>query len=182
MSKKKKDHRKHENEKDESILNEKNENKESKEYKYREELQSLKEKMEDERSAFLSKAAEFDNIRKRLEKESKDQIKFSNERMVVKFLDVIDNLELAILSSEKSGDFKSLDQGVKMIAKQFRSLLDMEGVKSMEAKGKEFDPNLHHAISSEESKDGSGKVLEEIRKGYTLNGKVIRPALVKVSK
>merc|ERR1711916_214627 len=170
--------RKHENEKDESILNEKNENKESKEYKYREELQSLKEKMEDERSAFLSKAAEFDNIRKRLEKESKDQIKFSNERMVVKFLDVIDNLELAILSSEKSGDFKSLDQGVKMIAKQFRSLLDMEGVKSMEAKGKEFDPNLHHAISSEVSKDGSGKVLEEIRKGYTLNGKVIRPALV----
>merc|ERR1711916_103848 len=157
MSKKKKDHRKHENEKDESILN---------------------EKMEDERSAFLSKAAEFDNIRKRLEKESKDQIKFSNERMVVKFLDVIDNLELAILSSEKSGDFKSLDQGVKMIAKQFRSLLDMEGVKSMEAKGKEFDPNLHHAISSEVSKDGSGKVLEEIRKGYTLNGKVIRPALV----
>ena len=89
---------------------------------------------------------------------------------------------MAIISSDKSREFESLDQGVKMIAKQFRTLLDMEGVKAIEGKGKDFDPNLYHAIASEESDEGAGKVLEEIRKGYMLNGKVIRPALVKVSK
>ncbi|MFP4424069.1 MAG: nucleotide exchange factor GrpE [Candidatus Woesearchaeota archaeon] len=122
--------------------------------------------------------AEFDNYRKRTHKEYEDIIKTSTKAFVMKLLPIIDNIDLALKNDKDKDEFI---KGVQMIFDQFKKLLIDEGIREMECIGKEFDPFCHEAMLTEES-DKDNIVLEEFQKGYTLHGKVIRPAKVKVGK
>jgi len=128
--------------------------------------------------------AEFDNYRKRIEKEKEELIKFGKEELVVKLLDILDSLDLALSSTkDEKNEHKSIREGVELIHKQFREVLEKEGVKKLEVQGEKFDPNLHYAVEYQESdKHNDNVILEEIRPGYLLYERVIRPAMVVVAK
>jgi molecular chaperone GrpE len=128
---------------------------------------------------YLRLAADFQNYRKRVEKEKGDIYAYANEKIVVELLDVIDNFERAL---EHSSENESFAEGMNMIFKQFRGVLERSGVEEMCAIGEQFDPNFHHAVLTENSAEHeSGTVTQVLQKGYLLNKKVIRPAMVKVA-
>ncbi|MDF2655000.1 MAG: grpE [Bacillota bacterium] len=129
---------------------------------------------------YLRLAADFQNFRKRVEKEKSDIYAYANEKIVVDLLDVIDNFERALEHSEGSSD--SFSEGMNMIFKQFKGVLEKSGVEEMTPEGEPFDPNFHHAVIMESSGEHeSGNVTQVLQKGYLLNKKVIRPAMVKVA-
>ncbi len=125
--------------------------------------------------------AEFDNYRKRTQKEKEEIAKYGSERIIVSLLPVLDNLERAIESSQKNKDFQSLSQGVEMIRRQFTKALEDEGLSPIETVGTEFNPNVHEALLREASDKEENIILAELQKGYYLKDKVIRPSQVKVS-
>ncbi len=128
---------------------------------------------------YLRLAADFQNYKKRVEKEKGDIYAYANEKLVVELLDVIDNFERAL---GHSGENESFAEGMSMIFKQFKGVLEKSGVEEMNAIGEQFDPNFHHAVLTENSAEyESGKVTQVLQKGYLLNKKVIRPAMVKVA-
>lgn len=128
---------------------------------------------------YLRLAADFQNYKRRVEKEKGDIYAYANEKIVVELLDVIDNFERAL---EHSGENESFAEGMNMIFKQFKGVLEKSGVEEMDALGEDFDPNFHHAVLTENSAEyESGKVIQVLQKGYLLNKKVIRPAMVKVA-
>jgi len=128
--------------------------------------------------------ADFENTRKRLEKEKQDFLKFANEEIVLELLNVLDDLERTVeLAQSKHQDLAAFLKGVEMILAHLYELLKEHGVKPIEAQGKVFDPNLHEALMQVENKDvPEHTVLEELQKGYLLNDRMIRTAKVKVSK
>ncbi|QOX62955.1 nucleotide exchange factor GrpE [Anoxybacterium hadale] len=129
---------------------------------------------------YLRLAADFQNFRKRVEKEKSDIYAYANEKIVVDLLDVIDNFERALEHSEGSSD--SFSEGMNMIFKQFKGVLEKSGVEEMTPHGEPFDPNFHHAVIMENSSEHeSGNITQVLQKGYLLNKKVIRPAMVKVA-
>lgn len=128
---------------------------------------------------YLRLAADFQNYKRRVEKEKGDIYAYANEKIVVELLDVIDNFERAL---EHSNENESFSEGMNMIFKQFKGVLEKSGVEEMNALGEDFDPNFHHAVLTENSVEyESGKVTQVLQKGYLLNKKVIRPAMVKVA-
>lgn len=128
--------------------------------------------------------ADFENTRKRLEKEKQDVIKFANEGIILELLNILDDLERTVeLAQEQHQDISTFLKGVEMILAHLYEMLKEYGVKPIEAEGKPFDPNYHEALMQAESKDApEHTVLEELQKGYLLNGRVIRTAKVKVAK
>jgi molecular chaperone GrpE len=129
---------------------------------------------------YLRLAADFQNFRKRVEKEKSDIYAYANEKIVVELLDVIDNFERALDHSGDSSD--SFSEGMNMIFKQFKGVLEKSGVEEMNPAGEPFDPNFHHAVLMESSSEHeSGNITQVLQKGYMLNKKVIRPAMVKVA-
>ncbi len=128
----------------------------------------------------LRQMAEFDNFRKRTQKEKQQSFSDGVKSVVEKLLPVIDNFDRAMVSEEdKESNFY---KGVEMIHKQFLSTLDELGIKPIPTVGEEFDPNLHFAVATEENENfGENTVSEEMQKGYTHFDKVIRPAMVKVA-
>lgn len=127
--------------------------------------------------------AEFENFRKRNTKEKEEFRKFVLEDFLIELVDVLDNFERALGSFKSGQDLKSLQMGVEMIYKQFRDILSRKGVESIESLGQPFDPLKHDAVSHDESADyPPHHVTAQLSKGYLLNGKVIRPSKVKVSK
>ena len=129
---------------------------------------------------YLRLAADFQNYKKRVEKEKGDIYAYANEKIVVELLDVIDNFERALEHSKDNNE--SFAEGMNMIFKQFKGVLEKSGVEEMDAIGVEFDPNIHHAVMTENSVEyKSGEVTQVLQKGYILNKKVIRPAMVKVA-
>jgi len=149
----------------------------------------LKLKEEAEKSAqywdrILRMQADFENTRKRLEKEKQEFIKFANEGIILELLNILDDLERTLaLAQEKHQDLQAFLKGVEMILAHLYDLLKKYGLKPIEAKGKLFDPHYHEALLQVEANDvPEHTVLEELQKGYTLNDKVIRTAKVKVSK
>lgn len=147
----------------------------------RAELDENKKKAEEYYTLLQRLKAEFDNFRKRTQKEKEEAVKFASERVILSLLPVLDNLERAVESSRTNQDFVSFSQGVEMILRQFRKVLEDEGLTPIEAVGKEFDPNLHEALLKVESDQGENIVLEELQKGYYLKDKVLRHSKVKVS-
>ncbi|MGQ0794112.1 MAG: nucleotide exchange factor GrpE [Deltaproteobacteria bacterium] len=149
-----------------------------------EELERKKKEYSDLYERYLRMAADFDNFKKRAVKEKSEVIFFANEELIKTLLDVIDNMERAIGHSEASGEAKPIVEGVKLVYKQFLSALEKFGVKTIEvARGQEFDPKLHQAIEHVESSDmPPGSVFSEAQRGYTLKERLLRPALVSVSK
>jgi len=136
---------------------------------------------------YLRSQAEIENMKKRFQKEREEFIKFANESLIKELLSVVDNLERALLHAEEgkqtADSFEALKKGVELTLKGLKDILKKAGVEEFESVGKKFDPNLHHAIDQkEDSSVEPGTVVEELQKGYKLHGKLIRPALVVVSK
>jgi len=128
-------------------------------------------------------AADFENYRKRIEKEREDFVKFSKEDLIHELLPILDNFEMALHHVKNTTEPKKIIEGIELVERQFHNILKKEGLQVIETKGKKFDPHIHEAIMHEETdKHPEGFIIEELRKGYILSGKVIRPAQVKVAK
>ncbi|MGQ9718332.1 MAG: nucleotide exchange factor GrpE [Nitrososphaerales archaeon] len=126
--------------------------------------------------------ADFENFQKRANREILDLVKYGNERLIIKLLSVIDDLERAIKSGKESDGKEALLNGIGIILKELVDILKKEGLDKIDAIGKSFDPNLHEAIEYIETKDcPENTIVEEIRNGYLLNGRLIRPSMVKVA-
>lgn len=152
----------------------------------KEEYDALKAKA-DERDAFNDKLvrahAEFENVRKRLEKEKNDFVKYANEALVFEFLPIIDNLEIAEKHINEAKDFDAVREGVDMIQMQIQEFLKDIGLERIKTVGEKFDPHLHEPVETEESKDREdGLIVAELKPGYRFNGKLLRPASVKIIK
>jgi molecular chaperone GrpE len=133
---------------------------------------------------YIRLAADFENYKKRLAKEKADVVAYGNEELIKALLNVIDNLERALDHADSDEDPKPLIEGVKLVHKQFLSCLEKFGVQFVDASpGEEFDPRLHQAIERVESPDFTpGLIISEMLRGYTLKDRLLRPALVVVSK
>ena len=128
---------------------------------------------------YLRLMADFQNFRRRTEKEKSDIYAFANEKIVKELLDVIDNFERALAAGNDGDKFL---EGMEMILKQLQAVLERAGVTEIECLGLDFDPNFHNAVMTEDSTEyESGKVTEVLQKGYVLNGRVLRPSMVKVA-
>jgi molecular chaperone GrpE len=127
--------------------------------------------------------AEFENYKKRVTRERSEFVRFASEGLILELLPVVDSLEHAAATARIGGDAPGVAEGVDIILRLFQTTLDKAGVKQIEALGHEFDPNFHQAVAQVESSDGRDNIaVEEVRKGYLLEGRLLRPAMVKVSK
>ena len=128
---------------------------------------------------YLRLMADFQNFKRRTEKEKNDIYAFANEKIISELLNVIDNFERALAAGNADDSFY---KGMEMILKQLQGVLDKAGASEIKALGEDFDPNFHSAVMTEDSTEyESGKVTAVLQKGYILNNKVIRPAMVKVA-
>jgi len=133
-----------------------------------------------QKDMFMRQAAEFENSKKRLEKEQEELSKFASEKIITELLPIIDSLEMTLSHTTEDDPVAS---GVALILKQFIQTLEKVGVTIISGEGDSFDPNIQEAIATEESEElESGVVVKVNRTGYSLHGKVIRAALVTVSK
>lgn len=153
----------------------------------REQLIEKLEEMEKERDAnqdlYLRAKAEMENVKKRFQKEKQDLLKYANESLLKQLLPVADNLEKAIGHSQEQNSLKTLLEGVDLTLKGLMDTLNKAGVEPLEAVGEPFDPNFHEAMSEAESEEAPpGTVIQEFQKGYTLNNRLLRPAMVVISK
>lgn len=131
---------------------------------------------------YLRAVAELDNYRKRAEKEKSDAITFANEKLIEEILPVVDNFGRALGHASSNGSIESLKQGIELISGQIAALLKKFGLQEVKAQGEKFDPSMHHAISEEDSAEAEGTVVKEFQKGYTLKGRLLRPAMVAVAR
>ncbi|WMW22317.1 nucleotide exchange factor GrpE [Methanolobus mangrovi] len=135
------------------------------------------------RDKLLRLTAEFDNFRKRSIREKEEYRKFAIEQMVIELLEVYDNFERALESAKQTDDISSVIKGVEMVFKQFAGILEKQGLQKIECKGAEFDPYLHEAMMHVDHPDHDDNTVVDVCKpGYYLHSKVIRPAMVTVSK
>ncbi|WP_255442277.1 MULTISPECIES: nucleotide exchange factor GrpE [Corallococcus] len=154
--------------------------------KARETLERLKEAHErakDFQERALRSAADLENYRKRAQKEKEDVQKFGVEKLLKDLLPVVDNMDRALDAAGKSTDFDSFQKGVAMTRKSFEDALARHGVKGFSAKGLPFDPRLHEAIQQVETADvPAGHVVYEVTRGFNLNDRLVRPAMVVVAR
>lgn len=148
---------------------------------------NLEKKIEELNDKLLRSLAENQNLRKIHEKEREDLIKYSSSSFAREILNLADNLERAFgLFKDnpkfKSDEFKDTMLGIELIEKELINSFDKNGIKSFESVGKKFDPNFHQALNEVESEQEDGVVINEIQKGYMLNDRLLRPALVSISK
>lgn len=149
--------------------------------KLKEKIEGLEKHSEDLNSQLLRLQADFVNYRNRVNKEKESSMAYGTEIIVCELLPVIDNFNRALEAEEdtENGFYK----GVKMIEKQLLDVFEKNSIVEIKALGEEFDPNFHHAVVMEESEEyDSNIVIDVLQKGYMLKNKVIRPAMVKVSK
>ncbi|MBI5746380.1 MAG: nucleotide exchange factor GrpE [Nitrospirae bacterium] len=141
-----------------------------------EELRSLNDK-------YLRICADFENYKKRNMKEQMESARYANEKILKELLPAIDNLERAILHSKETSDLKGLVEGVELTYKQFLDSLGRFGVKVVRSIGEPFDPSRHQALGQVESdKHDENIVIQELQKGYLLEDRILRPALVNISR
>ncbi len=140
-------------------------------------------KVKDEHEKMLRAIADLENYKKRALKEKEDVQKFGSEKLLKDFLPVVDNFDRALEHARSSGDIESLKKGVEMIRKLFEDTLGKHGVRSFSTKGQPFDPNKHEAMSAAETDEmPPNHVHSEYLRGFMLNDRLVRPALVVVSK
>ena len=143
--------------------------------------------IESERDEYLDTLrrvqAEFENYRKRVIKEQTALVDRATEGLVEQLLTVLDSFELALKNSDAAGsdDTESVRKGVELVYAELLGVLEKAGLSRVEAEGKPFDPNVHEAVMQEEG-EGEPVVTDVLRTGYTLKGRVLRPAMVKVSR
>lgn len=145
-------------------------------------MAALQEKLDKKENDYLLLMAEFDNFRRRTLREKQELIKNANERAMSELLPVIDDFERALAAMQQGGDKAALAEGVQLIYHKFVKYLEQQQVKPIESTGKEFDPELHDALTMCPAPDESlrGKVVDTTTKGYMINDKVLRHAKVVV--
>ena len=146
-------------------------------------LDCEKKRSEDYLTRLKYLQADLENLKKRFDREIEQVKNYCNERLIIRLLDIVDELELAVKNGEISTEPQVLLEGVEMTLKKLRKVLEQEGVTPIDdPEGKVFDPSRHNAIAAVERDDvAEGTVIEQIRKGYMMRGKVIRPSIVKVA-
>jgi molecular chaperone GrpE len=152
-----------------------------------EQIEALKEqasKAGEFRDRLLREAADFENYKKRAARERQDAVTFANESLLQKLVPILDTFEMALAATSKDGaSAQSLQTGVTMIYNQLKSALAEAGLEEIDARGKTFDPNLHEAMSQQESADvPEGGVAQQLRKGYKFRNRLLRPAGVIVAR
>ena len=154
-----------------------------KEHKKDKKLEELQNEVNTLKDKNMRIAAEMVNTLRRKDEETNRLLKYSNESLITELLPVIDNFERALNVDATSNDIESYQKGMTMIYNSLKNILEKFEVKEIEAIDKEFDPSYHQAVMQEE-KEGTKEniVIEVLQKGYTYKDKVIRPAMVKVSK
>jgi molecular chaperone GrpE len=149
---------------------------------YGAEIQALTNKLEEADNRYLRLQADFDNFRRRTRLDIEAGEKYKAQKLVTELLPVLDNFERGLKIEADNEQTKSLLQGMEMVYRSLVDALKKEGVESIDAVGKEFDPNFHQAVMQGEDEDfGSNIVTEEFQKGYMLKDRLIRPSMVKVN-
>ncbi len=146
-------------------------------------VQEKEQQIEELKQKLLYQQADFENFKKLKAKEKQDVLRFGNETLIKELLPVIDNLERAIEHAGKTDEAKAIAEGVALTLNGFLKVLEKFDVTRIEAAGKKFDPNFHEAVYQEESdKVEPGTVIGEFQKGYVMDGRLLRPAMVSVAK
>jgi len=147
------------------------------------EVENLKKERDSLHDRLLRKQAEFENYKKRIDREKSEFAQFASAELMKELLNALDSFDLALQNAAKEAGGQNTLRGFELIYKQLQDTLTRFGLKPIEAKGKPFDPNIHQAVSTEVSEElEDNTVIQEMRKGYTLNGRLLRPAMVSVSK
>jgi molecular chaperone GrpE len=150
-----------------------------------EELKQKAAKADDHWDRLLRTTADLDNFKKRAARERQEAIRYANVSLLEKLIPALDNFDMAMAAanSAESRSMESLKTGLAMIYNQLRAALVDAGLEEIDATGQPFDPNLHEAVSHQESADlPEGQVLQQLRKGYKLRERLIRPASVVVAR
>jgi molecular chaperone GrpE len=153
------------------------------------EIEGLKEKVaekerviEQEKNKYLRLLADFDNFKKRMALEQENLIQFANENLILALLPVLDGFERAVTTCKDKKIQEEFVKGILLIKRQMEDALKKFGVESIPSLDKPYDANLHEAIMQKKSKKPEGIIIEEVQKGFTIHGKVIKPSMVIVSK
>jgi molecular chaperone GrpE len=147
------------------------------------EIEELKTKIDELNDRYLRQAAEFENYKRRSAKERMELIQTAGKEVITGLLDVLDDSERAQKVMESSSDITQIKEGINLVFAKLRNSLLSKGLKPMDAKGKDFDPDLHEAITEIEAGEGlKGKVVDEVTRGYYLNDRIIRFAKVVVGR
>jgi len=145
-------------------------------------LDALRKEKDALQDRLLRMAAEFDNYRKRVDRDRRDQADAATADAVADMLPIVDDLERA-LKAPAGGELEGFRKGIELIRQQMTELLRKRGVKPIDAVGTDFDPRFHQAVAHESSADHrEGEVMEEFARGYVLGDRLLRPAMVKVAK
>ena len=146
------------------------------------ELDSARAQADEYLDGWQRARAEFANYKKRIERDQVQIYQTTTGSIIKRYLDIIDDLDLALKNRPQDGDGASWANGIEMIYRKLLTILENEGLTPIEADGQFFDPNLHEALSSEPSEDHeSGQIIEVVKRGYLLGDRVLRPALVRVA-
>jgi molecular chaperone GrpE len=149
------------------------------------ELKSRAAKADENWERVLRTTADFENYKKRAAREREEAVKFANESLIKKLVTVLDNFDMALAAAgqQPAEASQSLQTGVAMIHQQLRNVLQEAGLEELDAAGRKFDPNWHEAVSQQDSAEvPEGQVLQQLRKGYKLRDRLIRPATVVVAR
>jgi len=146
-------------------------------------LAEIQKDLEKFRELALRSQADLDNYRKRVAREREDALRFANARLFEELLPVIDNFELGLGAAQNAKDAQNIVVGFEMVSKQLQDFLRGQHVETVDAVGHAFNPNFHEAVAQEESAEvPEGTVIRQLRKGYKLRDRLLRPATVVVSK
>jgi len=146
-------------------------------------LEGKEEEAAENYNKFLRVSAELDNYKKRVAKERADLIKYGNECLIKDMLPIVDSLDRALEHTSNTEDFDAFVNGLKLVQEQLLGFLEKHGTKKIQSIGMDFDPDMHEAMLQVEGEEyQENKVVEEFEKGYLLNGRLLRPAKVSVSK
>jgi molecular chaperone GrpE len=149
----------------------------------REQLGQLKTELEKYKDIALRSVADLDNYRKRMAREKDDAIRYANANFLERLIPILDNFDLGLQAAKLGGSQSAVTDGMTMVFRQLQEFLASCGVETIDATGEHFDPNLHEAIAQEENAEvEDGVVIRQLRKGYKLKDRLIRPANVVVSK
>lgn len=147
------------------------------------EMETLIKHLDEEKDRCLRLNAEFENLRKRTQKEKEEFVKYANEKLIIELIDIMESLERGLENAKGSDNKDKLIQGMELIYKQLKSVLEKNGLVPIKALGEKFDPYKHEAMMQTPSQDDEeDMILEEFTRGYMLSNKVIRYSKVRVSK
>ena len=137
---------------------------------------------DDVREQILRMRADFENVKKRLERDKSEAIRFANENLLIEILHVVDNFDRAMTSLSEGHDPEKVKQGLRLAQDDLHKVLELHGVKVVKSVGEIFDPHFHEAVATVEVPGaGEGQIMDELQRGYLLNGRLLRPSRVRIA-